>query len=194
MSSAGPRWRALGGVIGPAAFVGAWLVLGLRRAGYSPADDSISRLAAIDAPSRWAMTAGFVAFGTGVSIYATELRIGLPGGAAYAALTSAVATVGIAVTPLGSALGGTAHASCAGVAYAALASTPILGGRSLAAQGYATAAKASTLAGMVTGATLLASAISPTSTGLLQRIGLTVGDAWIVASACRLFRSRPRPR
>lgn len=194
MNSARRRWRALGGVIGPAAFIGAWFVLGLRREGYSPARDPISRLAAIDASSRWAMTAGFVAFGTGVSIYATELRTAMPGRAAHAALTCAVATVGIAVTPLGSALGGTAHATCVGVAYAALAATPILGGRSLAAQGYGTAAKASAFAGMAIGATLLASVVSPTSTGLLQRIGLTVGNAWIVASALRLFRSRPRSR
>lgn len=185
----GRRWRALGGVLGPTAFIAAWYVLGRRSGGYSPVDDPISRLAAVDADTRWAMTAGFVAFGTGVSIYAAELRAAMPGHAARSAVTSAAATIGIAVTPLGSPLGGIAHAACAGVAYTALAATPILGGRGLAEQGHRTAATASTLAGAATAGALLASVVSPTATGLLQRIGLTVGDAWIVASACHLLAS-----
>jgi hypothetical protein len=140
------------------------------------------------------MSAGFVTFGIGVSVYATELRTAMSGSAAGAAVTCGVATVGIALTPLGSALGGTAHATCAVVAYTALAAMPILAARSLAAQGCATAGTASTVAGMAIAAALLASVVSPTGTGLLQRIGLTVGDAWIVGSACYLFRSGGRTR
>lgn len=190
MSASSVRWRTVGGIGGPLAFVAAWGFLGHSRNGYSPIDDPISQLAAIDASSRWAMTAGFLAFGTGVSLYATEVRAVLPGGAGVAALTSGVATIGIAVTPLGSSLGGAAHATCAGVAYAALAATPVLGGRSLASQGHLAASRASTVAGIASGVALLASAFSSPRSGLFQRVGLTVGDAWIVVSACQMLRRR----
>lgn len=190
------RWRALGGVVGPVAFVGAWCALGLRRDAYSPIHDPISRLAAVDSSTRWAMTAGFVAFGTGVALYATELAAAVPGkaatAAATAAATTAAATIGIAATPLGSSLGGTPHAAAAGVAYAALAATPILAARSLSATAHPGAARASTAAGLATAAALLASVASSSGSGLLQRIGLTIGDTWIVASACVLLRRRDR--
>ncbi|CAN5208049.1 hypothetical protein BH18ACT4_BH18ACT4_10110 [soil metagenome] len=176
-------WRRAAGVAGPVVFIAAWSVLGERYQGYSPVHDPISRLAAVDAPSRWAMTAGFVAFGALVSLYGAQLRVTLPGPTGLAAAITAVATIGIAVTPLGSALGGTAHSACAGVAYGALAATPLLGGRSLAAHGRRAAGYASMAAGVVSGASLLASALSPELTGLFQRVGLTVGDAWIVATA-----------
>ena len=39
----------------------------------------------------------------------------------------------------------------------------------------------------VSGASLLAATLGPYD-GLFQRIGLTVGDAWIAASAARLAR------
>lgn len=188
----GSRWRAVGGVVGPAAFVGTWATLGLRKVGYSPIDDPISRLAAVDASTRWAMSAGLVAFGAGVSLYAAELAVAVPGKAAAAAATTAAATIGIALTPLGSAVGGTAHAIAAGLAYSGLAATPVLAAKTLAAQGRTTAAKASTLAGVATAALLLASVASPSRTGLLQRVGLTIGDAWIVASACLLVRPHDR--
>ena len=46
------RRLALGGMVGPAAFVGAWAVLGARLPGYDPTQDAISRLAADGAPTR----------------------------------------------------------------------------------------------------------------------------------------------
>jgi hypothetical protein len=46
------RLLALGGVIGPVAFVGSWALAGATTAGYSPLDSAISELAAVDAPTR----------------------------------------------------------------------------------------------------------------------------------------------
>ena len=60
------RWLALGGVIGPVAFVGSWAILGATTPGYSPVNGAISDLAAVDASSRAPMTAGFVVFGLGL--------------------------------------------------------------------------------------------------------------------------------
>ena len=182
------RWRALGGVVGPAVFIAAWALLGHRRDGYSPVADPISRLAADDASTRWAMTAGFVSFSAGVAMCAAEVRNGIGATAAGAAATTAVATMGIALTPLGSPLGGAPHAAFAGVAYASLAAAPLLARRHLHARGEARRANAATVAGLITGGALLASATSPEATGLLQRLGLTVGDLWIMATAWHHIR------
>ena len=177
------KWRALGGVGGPVVFVGAWSILGATRAGYSPIHDPISRLAAVDAPTRAAMTAAFLAYGVGVSLYAGELRAALPGGSAVAAATTAAAIAGIAATPLGSPLGGAPHATCAAVAYTALALLPIAGGRTLAHQGRRGASLVSVALGIASGTSLLASVVVSQWTGVFQRIGLTLGDLWIVATA-----------
>ena len=75
-----PR-SAWGGIVGPAAFVSAWLVGGAMRRGYMPVDAGISRLAAVGAPTRPLMMAGFVGFGVGVPVYAVALRGSVPGSA-----------------------------------------------------------------------------------------------------------------
>lgn len=180
---ASARWRAIGGLVGPAAFVAAWAILGERTRGYSPVGDPISRLAAVDASTRGAMTAGFVAYGAGVGVYAAELRAGLSVPAANAALLNVLGTAGIAATPLDSALGGVPHAVAAGLSYASLAAVPLLASGSLAGQGRATLARASVAVGVATGACLLASLVDDAHTGLWQRLGLTLGDLWLVASA-----------
>jgi hypothetical protein len=182
------RWRALGGAIGPAAFIAAWAVLGERTRGYSPIDDPISRLAAVDASTRGAMTAGFLAYGAGVGLYAAELRAGLSAPAAGAALLSVLGTAGIAATPLDSALGGAPHAAAAGLTYASLAAVPLLASRSLAGRGRTVEASASVAVGLATGACLLASLVDDAHTGLWQRLGLTLGDVWLIASAWSLLR------
>ena len=176
--------------MGPAAFIAAWALLGWRREGYSAVGDPISRLAADDASTRWAMTAGFVTYGAGVALCATELGHGIGRRAAWACATSAVATVGIALTPLGSSLGGAPHAAFAGAAYASLAAAPLLARAPLHARGEARRANVATAAGVLTGAALLASALAPAATGLLQRLGLTVGDAWLMATAWHHLRPR----
>jgi hypothetical protein len=183
------RWRALGGVAGPVAFIAAWAILGSRTRGYSPIEDSISRLAAVDASTRGAMTAGFLAYGAGVGLYATELRAGLSGPAANAALLNVVGTVGIAATPLDSGLGGVPHAVAAGVSYASLAALPLLTSRPLAERGRTAGARASAAAGLAIGACLLVSLVDDAHTGLWQRLGLTLGDLWLIASAWSLLRA-----
>ena len=60
------RLLGLGGAIGPAAFISAWVIGGATKDGYSPVHDAISRLAAIGSSARPLMTAGFVAFGLAV--------------------------------------------------------------------------------------------------------------------------------
>src|SRR5207302_10759594 len=116
-----PRSWAVGGVVGPAIFVSAWVVLGTRRSGYSPMNDPISRLAAVGMSTRVAMTLGIVALAVGLVAYAHALHGRVPGAIAPVAALSAAATLVVAIFPLGSALGDRPHAAAAAAAYATLA-------------------------------------------------------------------------
>jgi hypothetical protein len=187
------KWRAWAGIAGPFAFITAWSTLGATRAAYSPVHDPISRLAAVGASTRPAMTAGFLAFAAGVGIYASAPRDPAFTAASRAGLVTAAASVGIAALPLGGPGGDQLHAAAAGVAYAALAAVPLLAARPLAERGARRAAAASIATGVVIAGALAASVIVHRRTGFAQRLGLTVGDVWIIASAFQtLRRSAPQ--
>ena len=188
------RLTAIGGVAGPAGFVAAWAVGGVIAKDYSPLDDAISRLAAVDAPTRALMNSGFVAFGIGVPLYGLALRDRLPGPAWASAVATGLATLGVAAFPLDrSATIDLVHGAFASVGYATLAGVPLLAARPLRDEGRTQAAAASLAVGAVAGACLLAT-LAGRRHGLLQRAGLTAGDAWIVTSAVWLLRDRTRRR
>ena len=179
------RLAQVGGVAGPVAFVAAWLSLGARVSGYAPLEDPVSRLAAVGAPTRPAMTAGMLAFAGGVTAFAVAERRALGRAGALATGLTAVGTAGVAALPLGASFGDRPHAVAAGVAYAALAAIPwsdasVTGGRR----------SLSRFVSVAIAATLLGSALAPDHHGVLQRTGLTIGDAWIVAGAARALRHR----
>jgi Protein of unknown function (DUF998) len=185
------RWAA-GGVAGPAAFVVGWSVLGATKAGYSPVEDTISRLAAVGAPgTRTAMTGALVAYGLGLLADAAAVRAVVPGRAWLAAAGSGLAALGVAATPLDtSAAVDVLHKTVAGLGYATLAAVPALsvlplrrGGR----RGWATSA---TIAAGVTASSLLAS-VADVHPGLFQRLGLTVADLWIMALAAATLGGIP---
>ncbi|MGQ0824567.1 MAG: DUF998 domain-containing protein [Actinomycetota bacterium] len=176
------RSAALGGIVGPVGFVAAWAIAGVLAEDSSPVDDAISRLAAVDASTRVLMTAGFVAFGLGVPLYAWALRASGSGHAWVTATIAGLTTLGVAVTPLDwSEPVDTIHGLLAGTGYIALALTPILASRPLRDAGKARAATASVAIGIVAGACLALTAVSDAN-GLFQRVGLTLCDVWIVAS------------
>jgi len=181
------RTLALGGIVGPAGFITAWSILGARKPGYNPIEDHISRLAAQGVAERPGMTAGFVAFGLGVPLYALALRHSPTGKAWMAAAATGIATLGVAAFPLDGPAGDGAHALAAGVGYATLAATPLLAARPLARAGLKKASALSWGAGIMSAACLVGTTVGP-ATGLLQRAGLGIGDAWIVASAVALIR------
>jgi hypothetical protein len=173
------RLAALGGVVGPAAFIAAWAVLGGRAKHYDPTRDPISRLAAVGAPTRAAMTAGFVTFAAGLFLYALALRDRLPRRVAALVVANAVATLGVAALPLEGFGGSAGHALAAGTGYATLAALPAASG--LRGGKLLTAAIAVALGISVAGTE---------RTGLFQRAGLTLGDAWIVATALWVLTKR----
>jgi len=197
------RVLSWGGIVGPAGFVAAWATAGALTEGYSPTHESISRLGAARAPKRRLMTAGFVCFGVGVPAYSVALRDSLGGRAWLAAMVTGLATLGAGAFPLdNSTTVDRIHYGLAAVGSSSLALTPIVAAQTLSARGHDRAAAASRLVGMASGACLAASAFVPTE-GLWQRIGLTLGEVWLAASAlsmcglmepCGSHPRRPRSR
>ena len=181
-------------MLGPAAFVGAWLLGGaLRAPEYSPVSDAISRLAQEGTSTVPLMTAGFVAFGVLVPVYARGLGRALGSPATRAAATLAgLATLAVAALPL-SAAGGqpvdALHAVAAGTGYLGQVLAPLAGGRALRGRARAVSWAVSGVAALC----LVGSLAVPGATGLLQRTGLTAVDAWFVVLAVRLVRRDDLP-
>ena len=188
--SSSRRSLALGGVVGPVGFVAAWAAGAVLSDHLSPVHDAISRLAAIGANTRPLMSAGFVAFGLGVPIYAAALRQVVPGPAWITATVTGLATIGVALTPLDhSSVVDSLHAALAVLGYVTLAATPLLAYRPLMRSGHRRLARAGAIAGAISGTSLLLSSIGDWN-GLFQRIGLTAGDVWLVASAVAILSGR----
>lgn len=186
----GLRLAALGGVVGPASFVAAWALGGARTDGYSPVEQAISRLAAVDAATAPLMTAGFATFAAGMALYGQALRVVVPGPAWVAATVSGLATLGVAATPLDrSPQIDTAHAVFAVVGYAAVSATPFLAGRQIGRGDARLLGRGGVVAGVVAAASLAMTSIG-SADGLFQRLGLTVADAWILASALAVASGR----
>ncbi len=187
------RTASLGGVIGPAGFIGAWVIgAAVTSAPYSSIDDAISRLAAVGADTRWLMTAGFVTFGLSLPVYGWALRSAVPGHAWITATATGVATLAVAVAPLDhSETVDRLHGIFAGIGYLTLAATPLLAASPLLALGYRRLARFGVAAGL-TSAVALALTTTGLPTGLFQRVGLTVSDAWIVGTALTIRRDARR--
>ncbi len=182
------RLLALGGVVGPVVFVGSWIWAGASAASFSPVDDAISNLAAVDASTRVLMTVGFVVFGVGLIAFGCALRAVLAGRAWIAAVVTGGSTLAVAATPLGGWSGDAVHAMFAGIGYAAIVSLPLLAAYVLAATGRRVWARVSVMTAAISGVCLVASTFGPAH-GLWQRLGLTIGDAWIVVTASALVRA-----
>jgi hypothetical membrane protein len=195
------RVGAACGVLAPMAFVAAWLVGGTMTPGYDPLQDAISRLAAEGTATRPLMTAGMVAFGVLVPVWARTLGERLGSTALRWVVTAAgLATLAVAALPL-TEQGGTSqdalHAVAAAVGYAAMAATPLVAAVLLRRRGHGSAAVGSVAVGVVALLALLGSvltgsaSVDPTGvvgSGGLQRLGLTVVDAWHVVAAAAVLR------
>ena len=178
------RAAAAGGVVGPAAFIGGWIAgaVTIDRP-YSSVDEAISRLAAVGADSRPLMTVGFIGFGIGLPVYAAALRRAVAGPAWISAAATGLATLAVAATPLDrSPTVDSLHGISAAIGYVTLAATPLLAARPLIRAGHRLLACAGLVAGALS-AVSLGLTTTPLPTGLFQRIGLTVTDVWVAASA-----------
>jgi hypothetical protein len=178
-------------VIGPTAFVGAWIVGGLIKKNYSPVEDAISRLAAVGSSTRPLMTFGFVGFGVAVPTYALALRRWIGGPSWLAAFGAGVATLGVAAVPLGmSSTGDLLHGGLATTGYITLTAAPLFAARELWRARRRTAARLSLAAGTAAGLCLAATLLG-SHHGLWQRTGLSIGDTWLMASAVAMLIGMP---
>lgn len=186
----GRRRLGWAGVVGPVTFVAGWVTAGAMTPGYSPVTRPVSRLAAAGASQRPLMTAAFLAFAAAMPVYAVAVRAALPGWTWLVALATGVTTAGVAAAPLGySQPVDAVHAAAAATAYLAMAALPLAAAAPLARTGRTRAARVSAVLAMAAGACLTASSAG-WAVGLLQRAGLTLVDAWIVATALAILRKR----
>jgi hypothetical membrane protein len=186
------RAAALCGALAPASFVGAWAVSGALRDGYDPVEQAISQLARVGTPDRWAMTAGFIGFGVLLPVFGRHLpRLIGAGWLLRTTVTVAgVSTLAVAALPLQREPGGTGdalHAVAAGIGYVAMAATPAIAAGPLSRTGRRTAARTSVAVSAASAAALVAS-VTTGATGLWQRVGLGVVDAWFVAAGLWALR------
>ena len=179
-----PRARAALAIGGVGVFATSWFVGGLLRDGYDPITDAISELAALGTSRRWLVTTGMVSFGLGALAFSPEL-----GGRARASLAIAgAASLGVAAFPCTEGCPGAGegeltdagHAVAAGLHYLAFTSTPLLASRSPVSRAAALVA-AIALGSHVAG-------LGPN--GLMQRIGLSTLDAWLVGTAVGVLTTR----
>jgi hypothetical protein len=129
------------------------------------------------------MTGGLLSLGAGVGLFARDLRADFPAAATAAAVTAG-SSFAIAAMPLGSVVGGAPHAVAAGLAYASLAAVPGLAGWQLWRRGDHRLGRLFMVIAVASAASLAASTVLD-QTGLCQRLGLTLGHAWIIATALR---------
>lgn len=187
------RGAAWCGIAAPVAFVGAWLLGGLQTEGYSPLRDAISQLAREGAETRTLMSTGLVAFGVLVPVWALALGRLLGRPVQAAATVAGIATLGVALLPLtreGGQPQDVGHAVVAGAGYVGMALTPLLAAAPLRRLGHARAAATSVVVGVVSVVALVASVLVLDRSGGLQRLGLTVVDAWHVVVATWVLRRR----
>jgi hypothetical protein len=184
--STDPR-RSVAAVVGTVAFVASWIVAGAIRPGYDPASDAISRLAELGAQDRWIVTAGMIAFGLGCIAFAPVLRP-VSRAAWMALFVAGLASFGVAIFPCTKGCPGPdgfdtnlGHILSAGLHYGAFCSVPI----SIARRSNGGYRNLSLVAGLGAALALGGHAAGLGPNGLLQRIGLTTLDLWLVFTALR---------
>ena len=133
------------------------------------------------------MTVGFVLFGLGLIAFGVALRDVLDGPTWIAAIATGACTLGVAATPLRGWSGDAVHGVFAGLGYATLVLLPLLAASPLARTGRHRWSRASVVIGLLAGICLAATALGPAH-GLWQRLGLTLVDAWVVATAIAFLR------
>ena len=191
--STADRLLRAGLIVGPTAFISAWALSGAITPGYSPIRDHISDLAAVHAPTRALMNAGFMAFAVSVGAAALPARRFLGTPAAVVLGANVVLTIGIALAPLGkSPEGDRAHAVVAGLGYLALAAMAPSAARTLAKRSRRLGV-ISVGVGVASLACLGLSLLRP-EPGLWQRTGLATTDAWLIAMGLLAVTSSTRDR
>lgn len=180
--------------MGPAAFVGAWALGTAVAVDYWPITDAISRLAAVGADTRVLMSAGFLGFAAASIPASGAVRRAIPGSAWVGVLGTGLATAAVAALPLDrSAAIDSAHGLAAGAGYALFVYAAAAAAAPLWRSGRRPLAMLSVSVAVLASATLVATPFVEAS-GLLQRIGLTSLDVWLVTVSVLVLSGRLPPK
>lgn len=190
------RSLALAGIVGPVVFVSSWVVAGLRRDGYDPTEDAISRLAELGAPERWIVTTGIAAFGAACVLMALVLRDRWSAARTSSALLAAgLMSFAVALFPCSEGCPGEgsftdiAHSIAAGGHYIALVLAAVaIRWEPSAPSSWGSASLGCAVLG---GTALLLHGTGVGPNGLLQRVGLSVLDLWMMGTAVLVLLSAP---
>ncbi|HEU0207048.1 MAG TPA: DUF998 domain-containing protein [Pseudolysinimonas sp.] len=184
--------------LAPVLLIGGTLVAGALTPGYDPVRQTISELAAGDAPTRVLMTVFFVLTGLCHLVTVFFARgIGIAGRVAF--LIGALATLGVAAFPLPSVAGSSAtHTVFAMIGFIFLAAWPLLGMRFRADLPWLIRPVGSILGTAILTAVcvwflLIWSSHSSPVVGLVERVAADAEALWpaVVATALLRWRSRP---
>jgi len=184
------HWLASGAIWGPGLFIISWAVGGFLVPGYNPLEDHISSLAAVNAPSRLLMNLGFASFAIGVGMAAWRLARVIGNGAALALACNALFVFAVMLTPGGKSSGiDFLHGGFAFLVYLTLALVGPLAALTFRKRGLSSWTIASLAVGTLTAVSLWVS-LGETGSGLLQRIGLTTTDLWLIAVGVAVVTDR----
>ena len=135
------------------------------------------------------MTAAFVAYGASVIVGSTALRASPLRRVWTIAAVNGAATIAVAALPLEhSASMDTWHGVAAGVGYVSITVLQLASAGPLRATGHDRAAALAIAGGVTSGICLVATTVSDAN-GFFQRLGLTVGDVWLISAGIALFRA-----
>jgi Protein of unknown function (DUF998) len=204
--------RALGGIVGPAAFTAAWLVCtAKRRDGYTVRREHLSGLAAPDAWRPELMIGGFLGLGTGTLLFGAALEdaLGGPRRAGPGPWLVKVAGVATLVAGLlrrdrqllelpegvtGQSWKNDGHDIAAGVIYACLGVAPLFLARRFRDDPEWTQLRGPAIGSAVTSGALMAlfatQFVEPWN-GIVQRVAVTVPMTGMGALAAHLLRRPP---
>ena len=179
--------------LAPVLLIGGTVVAGALSPGYDPVRQTISELAAGDAPTRVLMTAFFVLTGLCHLVTVTFARgIGIAGRVAF--LIGALATLGVAAFPLPTVAGSSAtHTAFAMIGFIALAAWPLLGMRLRADFPWLVRPLGSILGTAILTALcvwflVIWSSHSSPVVGLVERVAADAESLWPAVVATALFR------
>jgi hypothetical membrane protein len=214
-SSWARRASAAAGILGPAVFTLSWIVNGGRQSAYSITDEHISGLAALDADHPKAMMAGFVGLGASTIVFSRELRrvlggreagwgpamLGLGGAAAVAAglLRRDTVLLNPPDRPADyvQSWHNDGHDLAAAIIYTSTVVAPLLLARRFSGdpewRSLIPVAVVSSVASVVLMA-VFATDVDRHGNGVVQRVMVTLPQAFMIALALRTATATDRPR
>lgn len=179
--------------LAPVLLIGGTFLAGALSPGYDPVRQTISELAAGDAPTRVLMTVFFVLTGLSHLVTVTFARgIGMAGRVAF--LLGALATLGVAAFPLPTVAGSSAtHTAFAMIGFIFLAAWPILGMRFRAdypwlVRPIGSIAGTAILTALCVWFLIIWSSHSSPVVGLVERVAADAESLWPAVVVTALFR------